>query len=379
MSPARAEDSPPAAMASESRKRPAEAEAEAPQQEAKRQRIEAAERAILVVGNPADASNASKLVTTEELAKSGLRRSIALSLQQAGFDSSAPDAMESFMFMAETYLSQLVNKVKMFANASRRSHAIPRDFEESLKAFGLTTSALQPQKKTPIPKSKRIPTYEPLPNNDPIIEDLPILGEELDGAADKASKPYIPSSFPPFPSIHTYKYTPESVEAESVTDDWGAFGPEVASQSIRGTESSQPKGQRPLAPEEIPRGDPKKLREAAAKEAKAGEFALRRLMRASKIAKQKEVWSSAQREPARRERYNLWEAAMRELIEEDDKSKGKEVSTSAMHGEKGRFEIADHSMIVNADKRFYRKEVPRTGSRKAAAAAVQAQGAASKA
>lgn len=242
------------------------------------------------------------------------------------------------------------------------------DFEQGLKRFNLTTTSLKPHKKPPIPKSKRLPSWEPLPITDPIERDLPVLGDELDGAPEKETKQYIPGSFPSFPSIHTYKYTPESVDAVTVSEDWGAFNPEIPSQTLDGSQS-QPQLQRPLAPDEIPHGDPKKIREAAAKEAKAGEGALRRLMRASKIAKQKEVWSSAQRQPARRDRYNLWEAAMRELIEDDTKSKGKEVIPSGMHGDKGRFEIADHSMIVNTEKRYYRQDLPRAGARKAAAAA----------
>jgi hypothetical protein len=35
------------------------------------------------------------------LAKKGLRRGIALALQKVGFDSAAPEAMESFAAMAE--------------------------------------------------------------------------------------------------------------------------------------------------------------------------------------------------------------------------------------------------------------------------------------
>jgi hypothetical protein len=242
------------------------------------------------------------------------------------------------------------------------------DFEAGLKRFNLTTTSLKPHKKPPIPKSRRLPSWEPLPTTDPIERDLPVLGSELDGEPDKAMKQYIPGSFPSFPSIHTYKYTPESVDAVTVSEDWGSFNPEAPSQTLDGSQT-QTQPQRPLAPDEIPHGDPKKMREAAAKEAKAGEGALRRLMRASKIAKQKEVWSSAQRQPARRDRYNLWEAAMRELIEDDTKSKGKEVIPAGMHGDKGRFEIADHSMIVNTEKRYYRQDVPRSGARKAAAAA----------
>jgi hypothetical protein len=265
-------------------------------------------------------------------------------------------------------LTSLVEEVRTFTNVARRSYPVPADFEQSLKRFNLTMSSLKPHKKPPIPKSKRLPTWEPLPIDDPIDRDLPILGNELDGAPEKAAKQFIPHSFPAFPSIHTYKYTPESVDAVTVSDDWGPFSLDASSQTLDGSHTQSQPPQRPLAPDEIPRGDPKKIREAAAKEAKAGEEALRRLMRATKIAKQKEVWSSAQRQPARRDRYNLWEATMRELIEEEIKAKGKDFAPVVMHGDKGRFEIADHSMIVNAEKIYHRKDLPRAGIRKVAAA-----------
>lgn len=370
-------------MASDSRKRPAENVEDA--SPAKRQRLQST-HTILSLEKIGSSPYSSSVVSTDELAKKGLRRGIALALQKVGFESAAPEAMESFAAMAETCmepqpmplqhdtnrlldLASLVQDIKAYTNAARRSYPVPRDFELSLKRFNLTTTSLKPHKKPPIPRSKRLPLWEPLPVEDPIGTDLPILGSELDGAPDKAAKQYIPGSFPAFPSIHTYKYTPESVDAVTVSEDWGAFNPEILSQTLDG--SSQPpsqQSQRPLAPDEIPHGDPKKMREAAAKEAKAGEGALRRLMRASKIAKQKEVWSSAQRQPARRDRYNLWEAAMREMIEDDTRSKGKDVSSAGLHGDKGRFEIADHSMIVNTEKSYYRKDLPRAGVRKTAAA-----------
>jgi len=210
--------------------------------------------------------------------------------------------------------------------------------------------------------------------DDPITGDLPILGHDLDGSADKASRDYIPSSFPAFPSIHTYKCTPETIETAADPEDWSSSFAESQSQTLVDGSQGRPRSQRPLAPDEIPRGDPKKMREAAAKEAKAGEQALRRLMRASKIAKQKEVSTTAQRDPARRERYTLWEAAMRELVEEDAKGKGKEIAPAAMHSQQGRVEIADHSMIVNANKQYHRREIPRSGARKVASDGIIGKG-----
>ena len=266
-------------------------------------------------------------------------------------------------------MSSLIEEIKTSANSARRTHAVPRDYELALKRFNLTTTSLQPHRKTkklPVPQSVIIPTFEALSIRDPIEADLPILSDELDGKPDKESKAYIPASFPTFPSVHTFKYTPETAEAFTVSDDWGSFNPDLPSQTVHGSQASQPPPlNRPLAPDEIPHGDPKKLREAAAKEAKAGEAALRRLVRASKIAKQKEVWTAAQRHPARRDRHNLWESAMRELLEEETRAKGRELAPAAMHGEQGRFEIADHSMIVNAEKRYHRHEVPRSGRRPA--------------
>ncbi|KAK4120083.1 hypothetical protein N657DRAFT_636777 [Parathielavia appendiculata] len=350
-------------MSADSRKRPAEVSENG--SVSKRQRLQSP-YTILSVGQTGFSPYSSVAATVDELGKKGLRRGIALALQKVGFGSAEPEAMESFTLMAETYLTSLAEDVRTFMNTARRPYPIPSDFDLALSRFNLTKSSLEPHIKPPIRKSKRRPAWEPLTINDPLDGDLPILGNELDGAPEKAAKQYIPGSFPAFPSIHTFKHTPEDVAAVTVSEDWGAFNPDAASQTLDGSQTQpQPVPQRPLPLDEIPHGDPKKVREAAAKEAKAGEGALRRLMRASKIAKQKEVWSAAQRQPVRRERYNLWEAAMRELIEDETRFRGKELASSALHGDKGRFEIADHSMIVNWEKRCCRQDLPRTGVRKA--------------
>ncbi|KAK4154046.1 WD40-repeat-containing domain protein [Chaetomidium leptoderma] len=348
-------------MLVESRKRPVETAQD--DSHAKRQCMQSP-RTVLSVGKLASSRYSSAAVTTDEAAMAGLRRPIALALEQVGFDGATPEAIESFAAEVHTYIEKFNKQVQTFANAARRSNSNPTDFELTLKRFNVTLESLEPHRKPPIPKSKRLPTWRLLPADDLLNRDLPILGDELDGAPDKVAKQYIPTSFPAFPSIHTYKRTPESVDAVTVSEDWGALIPDASSQTLDGSQTQTQQPQRPLAPDEIPHGDPKKMREAAAKEAKAGEGALRRLMRASKIAKQKEVWSAAQQQPARRDRYNLWESAMRELIEDDTRSKGKEMVPAAMHGDKGRFEIADHSMIVNTEKAlvspfFHRSPNPR--------------------
>ncbi|KAK3347188.1 Bromodomain associated-domain-containing protein [Lasiosphaeria hispida] len=361
MSPARVDDGA-STMALESRRRPAGGDDDEPS--AKRRRTIPSQ--ILLSAEALGVSvHSSALATPDELARKGLRRSIALALQHVGFEGAAPEAMESFVNMTETYLSSITDNIRVRSNAARRSHPVPKDFEEALKYFNLNTGLLKPHKKPPIPKSKRQPTWVPLDEADTVETDLPTLSDELDGAPDKAAKDYIPHSFPNFPSIHTYKCTPESIETVTVLKEPPPPTIETASQGVNGT-LKQTKVEWPLAPHEIPHGDPKKMREAAAKEAKAGEEALRKLMRASKVAGQKESWASAQREPARRERYDLWESAMRELIEDEAKAKGQEIAPAEMHGEKGREGIADHSMIVNSETTYHRREIARSGARKVA-------------
>lgn len=144
---------------------------------------------------------------------------------------------------------------------------------------------------------------------------LPLLGEELSGQADKDSKTHIPSNYPDFPSRHTYSFTPQ--------DD----------PNLR---------------------DSKKTREEAARTAQHGEDALRRLVRASKMRKQKEAKSLVERDDQGRERFRLWESTMRRFMGADSRNE-----------QTDEVDIADHSMIVNGDALFSRKEVPRQTKRSA--------------
>lgn len=86
-------------MATESRKRPAQPDRNGA--DAKRQRIQPP-HALFSVGPSAPSPFSSGAMTTDELAKKGLRRGIALALQKVGFEGAAPEAMESFATMAET-------------------------------------------------------------------------------------------------------------------------------------------------------------------------------------------------------------------------------------------------------------------------------------
>ncbi|CAK7268601.1 hypothetical protein SEPCBS57363_003176 [Sporothrix epigloea] len=201
---------------------------------------------------------------------------------------------------------------------------------------------------------------------------LPLLGVELSGQSDKESRSYIPNSFPAFPSIHTYRNTLIDVDTVTVQgsglryDDGSML---MSSSEETAAEAPEPGlGYGPLLGGTVRSRDPKRIREAAAVEAKQAEEALRGLMRASKVNKLKEVRAAADRSSLNKKRYTLWEAAMRELIVEA-KHEQQSMASRGIDGypstaAKGaaaviREEIADQSMMVNAEKMFHRKEIAR--------------------
>ncbi|KAG6189826.1 hypothetical protein E4U27_006158 [Claviceps purpurea] len=258
----------------------------------------------------------SQVPSRDANARAGIQRSIAMILQHDGFASSTPEAMESFTCLVETYLNSLIEETKRFALASRRDHPIPSDFEAVLRRFNLPVSSLKPHLKNPLPTIALAPSYQYVHEADEeAYATLPLLGPELSGQADKVAKKYIPSYFPEFPSRHTYKFTPQ---------------------------------------EDINTRDSKKIREEAARTAQYGEDALRRLVRASKMRKQKEAKSMVERDSHGKERFRLWETTMRRFMGAEQRGENTE-----------QVEIADHSMIVNGDAIFARKEVTRVGKRSA--------------
>ncbi|KAM0451472.1 hypothetical protein ACHAPV_005456 [Trichoderma viride] len=251
--------------------------------------------------------------TLHHIARCGIQRSIAMVLAHDGFQSASPEALESFTGAVEMYLSSIIEEVKRFAISSRREAPIPSDFELMLRHHNLTISSLKPHIKGRLSNQDMTNRSENLITIDDTFNSLPLLGEELSGQPDKESKAFIPASFPGFPSTHTYRFTPQ---------------------------------------EDRRTRDSKQIREDAAKSAQLGEDALRRLVRASKMRKQKEVKSLVERDSQGKERFRLWESTMKRFMGGD---------RFREHADK--VEIADHSMLVNADAKFSRREISRLGKK----------------
>ncbi|KAL1891420.1 hypothetical protein Sste5346_007683 [Sporothrix stenoceras] len=342
-------------------------------------------------------SRTKKEPSENEEARQGLRRALVLALDHVGFSSATNEALESFLLMTESYFQSLVEDVTRFSLAARRTQPIPVDFDTSLARFNIGKSALRPHLRNPIDPSKlaQRPLPEPQPEaqhhqlsqrplerRDSEYADLPLLSDALSGRPEKESKSYIPSSFPAFPSIHTYRNTP--IDVDTVTVHGTGLRYDDGSMLLLPSEEASAEdrdlglGYAPLLDGTVRSSDPKRIREAAAVEAKQAEEALRGLMRASKVNKLKEVRAAADRSSLNKTRYSLWEAAMRELIVEAKQNPRKggaaaglgaaadsqSVNSSPSKVAKSaaaalREEIADQSMMVNAEKMFHRKEIPR--------------------
>ncbi|PMD65987.1 uncharacterized protein K444DRAFT_486982, partial [Hyaloscypha bicolor E] len=238
-----------------------------------------------------------------------LLRSVALTLEHVGFTAATPESLEAMCAEVETYAAHFLSKVTSSMLNARRSLPTPLDFKYALEEFDLPIASIEPHLNPPIPRSKLLIQLEALP-----VEKLPtssagiLLGSELSGEKDKNDKQYIPKKFPSFPGQHTYKWTDK--------------------QSVRET-------------------NPRKIREEAAKAARQGEEALRRLTRVSKVGKEKDVKKIASKDPKSKERHEVWEKAMDDLV----------FTKQSLAGE-GASQERDQSMIVNANSPFFRKGAP---------------------
>lgn len=247
------------------------------------------------------------------------------------------------------------------AAAARRSVPAPVDFELTLPEFNLEPwqlkKHLRPPRRLPDPpqpsenssdKAQKIFGLYP----DTAIPSLPSAFDVLSGEAARQEKVYIPTHFPPFPSLHTWKYTPVDVQHASAV---------VSGRDVN--EAAEREERR------------RRTREQARVEAKQGEDALRKLLRASKHREQKEVRQLAllgSDHGARSKRVH-WEKAMRHYLSDfgtigaDGPSVHQKIvpglqkrSSAAALKEKTLLaaeDVGDHSMVVNWEKKAHCQSV----------------------
>jgi hypothetical protein len=158
-------------------------------------------------------------------------------LSHDGFESASPEALESFTELVEQCMTQLlydtnpflsanapffidmssiIQEVKRLAISSRREAPIPSDFESMLKYHNIPLSSLKPHVKSRVFNQNATDRGLAVVTADDTFTSLPLLGVELSGQADKDSKPYIPASFPGFPSTHTYRFTPQGIKGRRI-------------------------------------------------------------------------------------------------------------------------------------------------------------------
>ena len=196
---------------------------------------------------------------------------------------------------------------------ARRAEPTPLDFNYALSRFDLPLPSLEPHLKPTVAKEKvdiklAMEEEEERKSNSQSI----LLGNELSGEPDRLSRPYIPTRFPSFPSKHTYKWT----EIESARET-----------------------------------DPRKIRKEAAEAARQGEEALRRLNKVSRAGKERAIKQAAQKDPKSKERHELWEKMMKEILAGRSKvPNGKAVTDD------------DQGLIVNSERRYFRKGVAKKRS-----------------
>jgi len=208
---------------------------------------------------------------------------------------------------AEHFLSKITSSMLN----GRRSQPTPLDYYYGLEQFDIPIASLKPHLKPPIPLTKSQIQLEPLPFVDEDLEKqkfkelTKLLGKELDGAVDKEKRSHIPKKFIPYPSKHTYKFTPRDGKRET---------------------------------------DTRKIRETAAKEARLGEEALRRLITVGKSGKANDVKKAAGRDTLSKQKHEQWERVMESFA-----------SLSAEQRSRDRVVEEDQTMIVNSESRFFRK------------------------
>ncbi|KAL8789798.1 MAG: hypothetical protein Q9195_006632 [Heterodermia aff. obscurata] len=204
-----------------------------------------------------------------EVVDAVLERSIVLALEAVGFAGADPRALQAFRLEVEEYMHHFLGDVRQSMLGSKRVQPTPADFLQSLHTHQLLLSSLLPHLNPPVTGDKSMVVLRP-ESAEPEEQDQHVSNLLLGNPNEARS--YIPSHFPPFPSQHTYKATPNLPSVER---------------------------------------DPRKVRELAAQNARLGEAALRKLVGAgSDIKLSTNAPTGKEVRSLRARRDDVWKEAM---------------------------------------------------------------------
>lgn len=175
-----------------------------------------------------------------------------------------------------------LSDVRTSMSSARRTSPVPHDWVYALTSAGINgSSSLEPHLDTgEIPTSVLQPNLTPPDPPEKPPPDLEgLLGAELSGRAAKESKNYIPSHFPAFPALHTWKNTPVYTQREN---------------------------------------DPRKIREKATEEGIQAEQSLRKLMAAQKAGMQGDKARKQRRSKRMKQSDSFWKTAMEDFLEREE-------------------------------------------------------------
>ena len=194
-------------------------------------------------------------------------------------------------------MSHLLAQVRPSMTSSRRTETVAHDWIYALASSGLRGSAPLDQHfdTGEIPPTLLQPYFAPpAPPEAPPPDTESLLGPELSGKADKETRAYIPKHFPAFPSRHTYTATPVFTNREH---------------------------------------DPRKIREKATEEGIAAEQSLRKLMAPKTAGFKKQNIATRTRSKRMTQSDRLWQAAMTDLLDEENQREKEEARRQAQMDE----------------------------------------------
>ncbi|KAL7270094.1 hypothetical protein RUND412_007208 [Rhizina undulata] len=283
-----------------------------------------------IVPDPPTYEEAAEILPAEMVAHL-LNRSNAMILKSAGFSGAMPLAQESMRRLAEDYLLSLLRTIESYTLAQRRTRPTVLDFEDMLKAHRISLTDLEGEMKRHPSQAHDTILQPPDPPCPTPPDTKELLGPELDGAKDR--RKYLYDHLPPFPSKHTYMFTP--------------------------VYTSRPT-------------EPQVIRERATDEARLAETALRKLLAVSAASKDSEQTLNGVVGKKRKKRDEAWKRAFEELAVEKAPGKangvgaggGGETVLGSVHEKKRKEGEGEKSsevderfleLLVNSDSQFWRK------------------------